>query len=111
MSYNIISTKTKHCSLELTGRNARIFLADHGAELPESNPLEDLDVLRAGDEDIFEMDDIRWSGEFSGRSYNLLSTLLGLTKGSAEFYVVWEEGQRSYFKVNGGEVSIEEEPD
>ncbi len=92
MSYNIDSSRYLSGSLSILGSKANRLLKKHGREMPESNLLEDIDVDDPGAEYVIECP--WWNGEGSGRSFDLLLTLLAETTGEAEILLVCEGGDK-----------------
>lgn len=92
MSYNIDSVQIVTGFLTIESSLARKFAKDKGkyemSQVPEDNFLDDVLI----DDGEIKIDNPEWSGEGSGRSFDLFKEVLGLTKGTADLVLTWEGG-------------------
>lgn len=127
MSYNIDSHEVLHLhNLRITAKNLREFFeamkeADDPdmQSLPEANPFSD-DIegvdfdgetaeITVVDGWEIPLEDLSWSGTWSGHSYDLLKDLLSRTLGAADVIYTWEGGDSfSGLRVRDGVVTDHE---
>lgn len=92
--------------LSMSAGNARKFLKS-GHDFAEINFLEELIIPKeAAKDDLFEIIEPWWCGEFSEYSLEyLFEKILPKTTGSADILVVWESGELTGVQVRGGVVT------
>lgn len=109
MSFNVSNTLMIATENEASGALrvdadlAGAWLKAHEDDLPEGHFFDDFDWNNSA---VFYIEEVPWHGEGSGRSIELLYDFLELTKGFAEFILIWEDGSSfSGVRVRDGVVT------
>ncbi len=102
MSRNIRRTEYLSGMLYIDVGRAMFLDSAHRKRLPESNFIEEAMSSGSG---IVALKKLRWSGEGSGREYELFKHLLTNTTGEAEIICTWDTGEVVGIHVKDGVVT------
>ncbi len=102
MSFNISHTETLCSTLRISREN--VAKAEE-IELPELNPLDDLEF---GEDDYATIEELSWSSEGSGNAHEdgRLAAFVALTEGEADIIFTWEGGEaHSGLRIREGKMA------
>jgi hypothetical protein len=102
MSYNIDAVNVKNIDCYLTGKEIRKLFKKHDDNLPEINLFNNLDVLEYDDNEKVQIENLNWSGTWSGNSFDVFEEIVKQLHGTAKFSIVWEDGDVQYARLDNG---------